>query len=267
MVARTAAGKDPPEERAVREPAGQAAAVGRRRQLLRRHAPFRHLGQFQHEIHHLLLEDGGAEVLGRLRVLAEELHHLLLLARVAPGLLRASRAPAPRRRRLMLLVRPISDSSRPSRMRRSAMAAVLGAAASPRPCPCRPRRAGRPSCRPRPAARSGRTRPPPCPAAPGSPPARPGVEQRALHPHARHRVVFALQVSAHRVPQLRQRPRSRGSLGKGVVHRGQDRTLQRLARHLEARRLAGQLRRPVLGREGHVDGTGLARPACRRAAR
>ena len=146
-------------------------------------------------------------------------------------------------------------------MRRSAMAAVVGASASPRPCPCRPRRAGRPSCRPRPAARSGRTPPPPCPRGTGKSARSASASSSARFTRMpRQRVVFALQGARAPSPAASPRPRSRGRLAKLVVHRGQDRALQRLARHLEARRLAGQLRRAVLGREGHVDGTGLARP-------
>ena len=71
-------------------------------------------------------KSGRADVLDRLRVLLEELQHLPLLARVAQRLGAHRLGDLVLRRPGSPLVRPISASSRPRRMRRSAMRAVLG---------------------------------------------------------------------------------------------------------------------------------------------
>ena len=198
---------------ALRRGGDRGRPSGSRRQFLRRHRSARStFASSSTKSTTFSSKIGAAQRLRRLRVLAEELHHLLLPGRDSASPRRASPGssrPAPT---VMPLTRPISASSRPSRTRRSAMArysacsvssSLPSSSSSSRPC-----------------LAVGLDALPDLVelgldhalAAPGSRPARPA--RRATARFSRSRASWSYSrciCSVISLPQLGQRPRSRAS--------------------------------------------------------
>ena len=196
----------------------------------------------------------------RLRVLAEELHHLLLLA--------ADSASASARIARVISSGADGDAVDPADLGQQQPephaafgdGAVLGAAACPRPCPCRPRPAGRPCGRLSSAlpdlveflAR-------PCP---------PATAKLAMSASAssnwrfrRRRgelVVFALHLLGDQRRASRPASSKPSFLASSSSIAGTTARCSFLAVMSNVRRLAGQLLDAVLLREGHLDRAGLA---------